>query len=460
MMENEYLQPGGEIFDIPGSAFQAEMVSVEDTTTVFDTDFDWDIQTMTVPGHEGLTFVPWGADNQLPYKIIRLVGGDEVTAQNKLFNIETCYGAGLELVDKLTGLPTEDDEIEEWMERQALPTFMLEQITDMKYYYFAVSVIILSKDGTRINKIRHKEACYCRFQTPNKNGRIDNVFYGDWRRGLPKTCEKIPLLDPYDTLADLKQRLGLIPLDNGAMGAATKERKFAILSRFPTAGNQFYPIPYYSAIWRGGSYDEKRLISVGKRAKLRNSTSIKYHVEVERDYWTRICKEEHITDPKKMLDRVKKEKENIRDFVTGIENSGKVWISGFYVNPNGDEVRDIRINVIDQGRKEGGDWTEDIQSASNTICYADNVHPNLVGAVPGKAQTNNSGSDKRELFTMKQALETSFKDLLLLPIRVCCRFNKYKRVRPTINMIQLTTLDKHKDAETVTTKQNRNNDDD
>lgn len=450
-MDNEFVTPGGEIFTIPGSNVQAEIVQVEDTTTVFDSNFEKDVRYVTVPGHEGKQYVPWGYDDQLPYKVISLVNGDEVTAQNKLANIETCYGTGIELIDRKTGQPTIDEDIDEWMERQALPTYTLEQITDMKYYYFCVAVIILSNDGKRINKIRHKEACYCRFEKPNKRGRIEHIFFGDWRGGKPDNVEMIPLLDPYDTLADLKQRLGLIPLDSGAMGAATKDRKFAILSRFPTAGNQFYPVPYYSAIWRGGSYDEKRLISVGKRAKLRNSTSIKYHVEVEKEYWRRICKEENITDPEKMRERVRKEKENIRDFVTGIENSGKVWISSFYVNANGDEVKDIRINVIDQGKKEGGDWTEDIQSAVNTMCYADNIHPNLVGAVPGKAQTNNSGSDKRELFTMKQAMETAFKDLLLHPLRVCCRFNGFK-VKPVINMIQLTTLDQHKDAQKVTPK--------
>ena len=458
-MDNNFVMPGGEIFTIPGTAVQAEIVQVEDTTTVFDSDFERDIRYVPVPGHEGRQYAPWGHDDQLPYKVIDLVGGDEVTAQNKLFNIETCYGAGIELIDRATGQPTLDENIEDWMERQALPTYALEQITDMKYFYFSVAVIILSNDGKRINKIRNKEACYCRFEKPNGRGRIEHVFFGDWRGGRPKKVEAIPLLDPYDTLADLKQRLGLIPLDNGHMGAGTKDRKFAILSRFPTAGNQFYPVPYYSAIWRGGSYDEKRLISVGKRAKLRNATSIKYHVEVEKNYWERICHEQGITDPEKMRERVRKEKEHIRDFVTGIENSGKVWISGFYVSPNGDEVKDIRINVIDQGKKEGGDWTEDIQSASNTICYADNVHPNLVGAVPGKTQTNNSGSDKRELFTMKQSLETAFKDILMLPLRVCCRFNGFK-VKPTINMIQLTTLDQHKDAQKVTPKtQNDDNND-
>ena len=114
-------------------------------------------------------------------------------------------------------------------------------------------------------------------------------------------------------------------------------------------------------------------------------------------------------------------------------------------------MRDVRIVNI-EGQKEGGDWNEDVQATANTICYSDNVHPNLVGAVPGKTQTNNSGSDKRELFVMKQALEIAFHDLLLLPLNVVCWYNGWTDVEPTVPMIQLTTLDEHKDAKTVDAK--------
>ena len=54
------------------------------------------------------------------------------------------------------------------------------------------------------------------------------------------------------------------------------------------------------------------------------------------------------------MERIKKEKENIKNFVSGIENSGKVWITGYYIDPNGREVRMVRINVVETG-KEGGD---------------------------------------------------------------------------------------------------------
>ena len=81
-------------------------------------------------------------------------------------------------------------------------------------------------------------------------------------------------------------------------------------------------------------------------------------------------------------------------------------------------------------------------------CYGLNIHPNLVGATPGKSQTNNSGSDKRELFTLKQALETSFRDVLLKVHSLVIRFNGWKpRVYPAVPIVQLTTLDKHSDAE-------------
>lgn len=439
-----------EVFDIPGSQFSAIISTVEDTTTIFASP-GGRLLVRPVPGYEKELYVPFGTDNQLPFDLIRLVGGDEVTAQNKLFNVLTCYGAGLQMNDLATGKPTTDPAVRQWVRRQNMPTYMLDQITDMKYFYFTVAVIIMSRDGQKINRIVHKEACYCRLEKADKRGRINHVYYANWenyQEGL-SGVERIPLLDTTDPYGDLMNRMGRFDTTEGNPARPkTHDRKFAILLRFPTAGCQYYPTPYWSAVFRGGSYDEKRLISTGKRAKLRNTTTAKYQIEIERSYWSRICMEENITDPVKMQERVNLEKKKIKDFVTGVENSGKAWISGYYVDPNGHELRDIRITNI-EGQKEGGDWNEDVQAASNTICYADNVHPNLVGAVPGKSSSNNSGSDKRELFTMKQALEIAFHDLLLLPLNMVCWYNHWD-VEPSIPMIQLTTLDEHKDAQQVT----------
>ena len=87
------------------------------------------------------------------------------------------------------------------------------------------------------------------------------------------------------------------------------------------------------------------------------------------------------------------------------------------------------------------------------LCYGTNIHPNLVGAVPGKSQSNNSGSDKRELFTLKQSLETAFRDMLLGVHELIIWFNGWQdKAVPTVPMVLLTTLDKGTDAKSVNPK--------
>ena len=83
------------------------------------------------------------------------------------------------------------------------------------------------------------------------------------------------------------------------------------------------------------------------------------------------------------------------------------------------------------------------------MCFTMRVHSNLVGSVPGKSQTNNSDSDKRELYTIAQALQKPYHDLLFSVHRLIIRFNKWTAVKPDSPFIQLTTLDENKDAKQV-----------
>lgn len=42
-----------------------------------------------------IKYMPWGADNQMPYDIIDLIERDETLATCQIFNAEICYGSGL-----------------------------------------------------------------------------------------------------------------------------------------------------------------------------------------------------------------------------------------------------------------------------------------------------------------------------------------------------------------------------
>lgn len=385
-------------------------------------------------------YMPWGATNQMPFDIIDLIESDETLATCQMFNAEVCYGSGL-VYDTAQASAPVADAVEDFTLDNDLPSYFLGVCQDLKHFAFAVSVIILNSEATKIVRIIRKEACYCRFAPADSNGRIPRLYFANWRKfATIDDCEIIEMLDTASPFADLRDRLK----------RGDSCRKFAIVCRVPTPDSTYYPIPYYGALFRGKWYNIKRLIGLAKEAKLRNSAPLKYHIEVSQKYWDSIFKSEGITDRAKQQARIIEEKQRILDFLTGAENSGKVWFSTFYVNPNGDEQHDVVINKIDSD-KEGGDWESDIQEAVNMICFTLRVHSNLVGSVPGKAQTNNSGSDKRELYTIAQALQKPYHDLLFAVHRIIIRFNGWKGVKPLIPFIQLTTLDENRDAKTVTT---------
>lgn len=418
---------------LPG--FEARAAFTVNSSSVFREDVDI-VPTIV---DDTLSYIPWGGDNQMPFDLLALVEKDETLATCQCFNAEVCYGSGLQYCVAEASAAVKSA-VEDFTLDNDLAAYFLGICQDFKHFGFAVSVLILNEDGSRIVRLLRKEACYCRFIPADKHGCISKILYANWRKAISSRSdiEEIDLLDSSAPWQDLQERLA----------KKTKTRKFAIVSRIPMVDSTYYPIPYYAALFRGKWYNIKQLIGIAKEAKLRNSAPIKYHIEVGAKYWESIFRAEGITDRRKQQERIVREKQSILDFLTGAENSGKAWFSTFYVTPDGKEQHDVVINKIDDS-KEGGDWETDIQEAINMICFTMRVHSNLVGSVPGKAQSNNSGSDKRELYTIAQALQKPYHDLLFTVHRIIIRFNRWQGVHVEVPFIQLTTLDEHTDAKQV-----------
>lgn len=418
---------------LPG--YEARVAFTVNSSAVFKEDADI-VPTII---DDSLSYIPWGGDNQMPFNILDLIEKDETLATCQCFNAEVCYGSGLQYTATDASVAVKR-EVEDFTLDNDLASYFLGVSQDFKHFGFAVSVLILNEDGTKIVRLLRKEACYCRFTPANKQGRIARILYANWRKAITdrSQIEEIELLDQTTPWRDLQDKLA----------KKSKCRKFAIISRIPTVDSTYYPIPYYGALFRGKWYNIKQLIGIAKEAKLKNSAPIKYHIEVGAKYWESIFRAEGITDRRKQQERIVREKQQILDFLTGAENSGKAWFSTFYISPDGKEQHDVVINKIDDS-KEGGDWETDIQEAINMICFTMRVHSNLVGSVPGKAQSNNSGSDKRELYTIAQALQKPYRDLLFTVHRIIIRFNQWNNVTVDVPFIQLTTLDEHQDAKQV-----------
>lgn len=437
-----------------------------DTDSLLDDDDD-SIQTSSVEvGNKKFDIVNYGSDNTLPYELQRLVLHNSVTSRCQAFNIQTCYGQGLQFFDRNTNDKADDPDIRRFCLRNNIHRLFVEQCTDIKFFYFSVMVLVLNKDRTQIVQIRHRDACHCRFTKRNNDGKIENVVYANFRSYNPTGVEIIPLLDEIDPLGDLLVRMGQEPdPKTGTVRPADKVAyepfKFAIAMRIPTPGNGYYPIPYYTAIFNDYWYDIYRLIGIGKRYLIKNTSAPRIQIEVHKSYWDNVCDEEGILEPQARINRKIKERDNITDFCTKPENAGKAWVTNYDTTIEGREVRMVRIyNLNDSAKKEGGDWSDDMQEAANSICFAMGVHPNVVGAVPGKSQMNNSGSDKRELFTLKQSLEKLAHDIAAVPYHVVMHYNGWaEKYYIDVPMIELTTLDKNTSSQVSTLKPNKKDDD-
>ena len=199
---------------------------------------------ITVDGRD-YEYVRYGDDDSIPYELQRLLRMNMVAMRAQAFNVQCCYGQGIRFVDRETMKDTTDPEIREFCLRNSIHEVFMEQATDMKFFFWNVTVIILSRDHAKIVQMRHKDVTYCRFQRPDKNtGRIAHVFFADFRKSMsPLEAEMIPLLDYWDPLGDLMARMGKAPDPyTGVTGKPPRDGhdcKFAIVSRIPTPGFQF-----------------------------------------------------------------------------------------------------------------------------------------------------------------------------------------------------------------------------
>ena len=82
-----YMYPSVE--NIPG--VNAAAVLIRDGSSIFRDDTD----IMPVKINDREQYMPWGADNLMPYNIMDLIEQDETLSTCLLWNAQMCYGSGL-----------------------------------------------------------------------------------------------------------------------------------------------------------------------------------------------------------------------------------------------------------------------------------------------------------------------------------------------------------------------------
>jgi hypothetical protein len=114
-----------------------------------------------------------------------------------------------------------------------------------------------------------------------------------------------------------------------------------------------------------------------------------------------------------------------------------------------DEQRSIEVVPLQMNIK-GGEYLEDIEEVHNILCYGMGVQGSVVGSVPGKG-SNMSGTDKRELFAIKQALCKPLRDRLLKPFEIIRDYNGWSdKIEFVVEDMTFTTLDEEASGQKIT----------
>ena len=397
--------------------------------------------------------VPWGEDNDLPQQIIAKVDKSPDLSTGLLFNVQVGYGDGIiacryeqDADGNKKVVPVWDNkEINEFFEYNDINGYLLEQLTDMNHFYNVFPEIILDKETPekrRVVELTSKEAAFSRWSEMNeKTAKIEYCLYSaKWDEGTvdEKYLDVTPVLDFKRPIPDLLNRIG-----RSADGKDEKQFRYIVPVSFPTPGRSYYQKPYWYSIIESGWYDFATSIPEFKKYLIQNGMTIRYIIYLSDDYFPDIFAREGITEAEKQKERVAKEYQDLNKFITGLKNTGKSMVSFYKTSPSGDKQYRIDIQAV-KNEFKGGEYLDDSGEVSNMIAYTLGVHPSLIGAVPGK---NNgfSGSDKRELFIIKQALIKPFRDRLLRPLYLVKAINKWPDdIHFAIPNIELTTLDENK----------------
>jgi hypothetical protein len=403
------------------------------------------------PTDTKINFVPWGARNNTPNKILEAITPSITVGSNVAFNAEMIMGEGVKVYKRIKEngkirleeqLPSEQPDVFAFLEENDCNRIIQEWANDVSAFKDAYAEFIFN-DKNKIVSLSAKEVVYSRVSQMNESGQIKWHGYSyKWPKGTKEPVAVTRLLSDQNPLRDLKVCRGILPNEKGTK-EVEKRYRYTMSLYLPTPGRLYYMNPAWWAIFSSGWYDIAQLIPKAKKALMTNKFQVAYTVYIRDLFWEKLFKTKKATDEKEQKKVQQAFLQTINDFLAGAENAGKSFVSEFsYEMSKGVEQKDIIITPLGKSTVEGGDWIEDNEEATNMMCYSMGIHPSLIGASPGKNKSIN-GTEARELFIIKQSMQRATRKRLLQPLDMIKVINGWDEdLVFEIPNIMLTTLDK------------------
>ena len=114
--------------------------------------FKEDVDIVPVIINDTLSYMLWGGDNNMPFDILKLIEDDETFSTCQMFNAEVSFGSGLRY-DTCLASASVKSEVNDFFLDNDIASYFLGVCQDFKHFGLAVSVIILSRDDSKIVRL-------------------------------------------------------------------------------------------------------------------------------------------------------------------------------------------------------------------------------------------------------------------------------------------------------------------
>jgi len=337
-------------------------------------------------------WMPWGADNDFPRKLLEKLGKISLGFPNLQRNADIHYGQGLitykrEIVDgKIQKTATIDTDWEDWSEKCNFGLNLTEIIESLEIFYIAFPLFIMNKERTRVNRVICLDTSFCRIGKMNDNGFSDKIYYSATFPN-PQGKEYYEAIEVYNP----EWKEGKYPA------------KFVYPIYYKTWGNVFHPKPGYYSVFENQWVDVAISVPKLKAAIFANQATIKFHVELTYDYLRRKFEDWDTCGREQQDLYFQQVVEEWDNNLSGEDGGAKTIIttSGFNT-ATGKQESGVTITAIDNKFKDQM-HLPDASAANREIMFAMSNDPSLVGATEHASKIGaGSGSDKKQGNLMMQ----------------------------------------------------------
>jgi len=295
----------------------------------------------------GVRVVPWGADNNLPAYIRRLLEKNNLGPANIKRKIGLQYGQGPHLYklkfenNEIVQEWIEDKEVQDWLDSWDYRGFVRDALVEFNYME-GVFVKYISAKSRRlgkawINRLEAQHSGKCRLEWPDSGSELkdcNKIIVGDFEllRNLPFL--RYPVFDP---------------------SSPTDFATSVYLHCFRTFGRYFYPLPSFTGAipWIKRANDLPEIIAY----LTENMIAAAYHVHEPAQYWIEKANKLRDVHPEwddikidNKIDELRNEvTQTIANVLAGKRNSGKFFESIDFTDPDGNmcawKIEPIEMNI-------------------------------------------------------------------------------------------------------------------